>query len=97
MFGASFSAPYCLRVFNTSEGFQMLTEIKERRPPLDTDSAAVYTGTKPNYLEKLRCNGDGPVFIKRNGLVRYDPIDLDAWLEAGKRHSTSNCPREKNA
>src|SRR5882724_5179583 len=67
----------------------MLTEMKERRPPLDTDAAAVYTGTKPNYLEKLRCNGDGPVFIKRNGLVRYDPNDLDAWLEAGKRQSTS--------
>jgi len=67
----------------------MLTEMKERRPPLDTDAAAIYTGTKPNYLEKLRCNGDGPVFIKRNGLVRYDPNDLDAWLEAGKRQSTS--------
>jgi len=68
----------------------MLTEMKERRPPLDTDAAAVYTGTKPNYLEKLRCNGDGPVFIKRNGLVRYDPDDLDAWLEAGKQTSTSD-------
>jgi hypothetical protein len=67
----------------------MLTETKERRPPLDTDAAAVYTGTKPNYLEKLRCNGSGPVFIKRNGLIRYDPNDLDAWLEAGKKRSTS--------
>jgi hypothetical protein len=68
----------------------MLTEIKERRPPLDTDAAAIYTSTKSNYLEKLRCNGDGPVFIKRNGLVRYDPDDLDAWLEAGKKRSTSD-------
>jgi hypothetical protein len=68
----------------------MLTENKERRAPLDTAAAATYTGTKPNYLEKLRCNGDGPVFIKRNGLVRYDPDDLDAWLEAGKRQSTSD-------
>jgi hypothetical protein len=67
----------------------MLTETKERRPPLDTDAAAVYTGTKRNYLEKLRCNGSGPVFIKRNGLIRYDPDDLDAWLEAGKKRSTS--------
>jgi hypothetical protein len=67
----------------------MLTETKERRPPLDTVAAATYTGAKPNYLEKLRCTGDGPVFIKRNGLVRYDPDDLDAWLEAGKRRSTS--------
>ena len=67
----------------------MFTETKERRPPLDTDGAAFYTGTKPNYLEKLRCNGSGPLFIKRNGLIRYDPDDLDAWLDAGKRHFTS--------
>lgn len=67
----------------------MATETKERRPPLDTVAAAAYAGAKPNYLEKLRCTGGGPVFIKRNGMVRYDPDDLDAWLEAGKRRSTS--------
>jgi Helix-turn-helix domain len=67
----------------------MPTGTKERRPPLDTTAAATYTGAKPNYLEKLRCTGGGPVFIKRNGMVRYDPDDLDAWLEAGKRRSTS--------
>ena len=88
MFEASFSAAYCLGVFNVSEGFRMLTEIKERRVPLDTPDAAAYLNVLPNYLEKLRCNGDGPVFIKRNGLVRYDPDDLDAWIEAGKRRST---------
>jgi hypothetical protein len=68
----------------------MLTETKERRAPLDTAAAATYTNVLPNYLEKLRCNGSGPVFIKRNGLVRYDPNDLDAWLEAGKKRATSN-------
>jgi hypothetical protein len=65
------------------------TAIKERRPPMDTPAAAVYTGTKPNYLEKLRCTGGGPVFIKRIGKIFYDPDDLDAWLEAGKRSATS--------
>ena len=63
--------------------------VKERRPPIDTKEAATYTGTKPNYLEKLRCTGGGPVHIKRRGLVLYDPDDLDAWLDAGKRRSTS--------
>jgi hypothetical protein len=67
----------------------MPTETKERRPLLDTVAAAAYAGLKPNYLEKLRCTGGGSVFIKRNGLVRYDPDDLDAWLDAGKRRSTS--------
>jgi hypothetical protein len=63
--------------------------VKERRAPVDTDAAAIYTGTSRNYLEKLRCVGGGPVFIKRGGLVRYDPDDLDAWLDAGKTQSTS--------
>ncbi|SEB94154.1 helix-turn-helix transcriptional regulator [Bradyrhizobium erythrophlei] len=69
------------------------TAVKERRPPLDTAEAAIYTGTTANYLEKLRCTGGGPVYIKRKGArgaVRYDPDDLDAWLNAGKRKSTSD-------
>ncbi|PAY06647.1 DNA-binding protein [Bradyrhizobium sp. UFLA03-84] len=66
------------------------TAVKERRAPLDTAAAAIYTGTRPNYLEKLRCTGGGPLYIKRKGAVRYDPDDLDAWLEAGKRKSTSD-------
>jgi hypothetical protein len=68
----------------------MLTKTEERRPPLDTAAAAIYIDARPNYLEKLRCNGGGPTYIKRNGLVRYDPDDLDAWLKAGKRTSTSD-------
>ncbi|OSJ36765.1 hypothetical protein BSZ19_02660 [Bradyrhizobium japonicum] len=68
----------------------MLPETKERRPPLVTAAAALYLNVQSNYLEKLRCNGSGPVFIKRGGLVRYDPDDLDAWLDAGKRQSTSH-------
>jgi hypothetical protein len=68
----------------------MPTETEVRRLPLDTPEAAIYVSVKPNYLEKLRCNGSGPVFIKHNGLVRYDPDDLDAWLEAGKRKSTAD-------
>lgn len=66
------------------------TAVKERRPPLTTAAAATYTSTTPNYLEKLRCTGGGPRYIKRGALVRYDPDDLDAWLDAGKRKSTSD-------
>jgi hypothetical protein len=78
-------------MFITARGpLQMSTETKERRPPLDTPAAARYLTVLPGYLERLRCDGDGPVFIKRKGLVRYNPDDLDAWLEAGKRTSTSD-------
>jgi Helix-turn-helix domain len=68
----------------------MITKTKERRQPLDTPAAADYLNVMPSHLERLRCNGGGPVFIKHNGFVRYDPDNLDEWLEAGKRRSTSD-------
>ncbi|MGY3035905.1 hypothetical protein ACVIIV_005075 [Bradyrhizobium sp. USDA 4354] len=66
-----------------------MTTEKTHRPPVDTRGAAIYTGFAESYLTKIRCTGGGPVFIKRNGTVRYDLDDLDAWLEAGKLASTS--------
>jgi hypothetical protein len=59
-----------------------------RRPTLDTEGAAAYTGFAEGYLIKLRTIGGGPTFIK-TGAVRYDPDDLDAWLNSRKRLSTS--------
>lgn len=64
------------------------TPAKVRRPTLDTEGAAAYTGYEPGYLTKLRTIGGGPTFIK-TGQVRYDPDDLDEWLERCKRISTS--------
>lgn len=61
---------------------------KPRRPPLDTKGAAEYTGYGEGYLAKLRTIGGGPTFIK-TGAVRYDPDDLDEWLDKHKRISTS--------
>lgn len=79
----------------------MTTAIKTRRPTVDTQGAATYTGFAESYLTKIRCTGGGPVFIKRNGTVRYDLDDLDAWLEAGKLASTSGerrgLPRKRKA
>jgi hypothetical protein len=65
-------------------------DTKTHRPPVDTQGAAIYTGFAESYLTKIRCTGGGPVFIKRNGVVRYDLDDLDEWLKAGKRKSTSD-------
>ncbi|WP_051334340.1 hypothetical protein [Bradyrhizobium sp. Ai1a-2] len=67
----------------------MDTPNKAHRPPVDVKGAAVYTGFGEGYLNKLRCTGGGPVYIKRNGTIRYDLDDLDAWLSAGKVRSTS--------
>ena len=63
---------------------------KTRRPPVDTKGAPAYTGLAETYLTKIRHTGRGPIFIKRNTVVRYDLDDLDAWLDAGKRRSTSD-------
>jgi hypothetical protein len=63
---------------------------KDHRAPVDVKGAAAYTGFGEGYLNKLRCKGGGPVFIKKAGVVRYDPDDLDAWLGALKRKSTSD-------
>jgi hypothetical protein len=65
-------------------------DIASHRPPIDVKGAALYSGMSEGYLNKLRCTGGGPVFIKRKGVVRYDPADLDAWLAAGKCKSTSD-------
>jgi hypothetical protein len=44
-------------------------------------------------MERLRTTGDGPVFIKlgsgKRCRVVYRRRDLDAWLDAQRRDSTS--------
>ena len=57
---------------------------------LDTTEAAEYLGgLKPNTLEGWRVQGIGPRFIKIQRLVRYRISDLDAYLAAQTRCSTS--------
>lgn len=66
---------------------------KRRRPPLDNKEAARYTGLTAGYLNKLRVSGGGPIFIKIGGRILYAPDDLDTWLDAHKRTSTSDGAR----
>jgi len=55
-----------------------------------THEAAEYLGgLKPNTLEGWRVQGIGPRFIKIGRLCRYSIADLDVYLEAQKRQSTS--------
>ncbi len=56
----------------------------------DTIQAAEYLGgLQPNTLEGWRVSGKGCRFIKIGRLVRYRVEDLDAYLEAHTRTSTS--------
>jgi predicted DNA-binding transcriptional regulator AlpA len=48
-------------------------------------------GLSEKYLAHARGRGDGPPFCKPSGkLVLYSVADLEAWLAARRRQSTSD-------
>jgi predicted DNA-binding transcriptional regulator AlpA len=58
---------------------------------LRTPQAAQYVGLSASTLEKLRLTGGGPAYQKAGPkIVVYRPEDLDAWLAAHPRTSTSD-------
>jgi excisionase family DNA binding protein len=62
----------------------------KRRRKLRTAEAAEYVGIASSTLEKLRVTGGGATYIRIGRVVLYDPDDLDAWLAAHRRKSTSD-------
>ena len=67
----------------------MPTDVKGS-PRLRAEQAAAYLGLSPSTLAKLRMSGDGPPYAKAGPrIVVYDIADLDAWLAARRRRSTS--------
>jgi predicted DNA-binding transcriptional regulator AlpA len=49
----------------------------------NTDGAARYVGLGRSTLEKMRCTGDGPKFIRLGPRrVGYRQRDLDEWLDS---------------
>lgn len=57
---------------------------------LNTREAAQYVRLGKPTLERFRISGEGPVFVKLGGAVRYQKTDLDAWLESRRVRSTSD-------
>jgi len=57
---------------------------------LRVGEAARFTSLSVSFLNKLRCAGGGPPFIKIGRAVLYDPVDLSAWLAQRRRFSTSD-------
>ena len=51
--------------------------------------AAEYLRLSASTLAKMRLRGGGPAYIKAGRVVLYDRRDLDAWLSAHRRRSTS--------
>ena len=56
---------------------------------LNTVEAADYCGSSASTFEKLRLHGSGPIYSKI-GRVVYRLADLDEWLAANRRRSTSD-------
>jgi hypothetical protein len=52
-------------------------------------ATAALLGVSPRSLRKWRCVGKGPRFRKLGRRVLYDLRDLEAFIDAGARQSTS--------
>jgi hypothetical protein len=57
------------------------------QPLLDTEAAAAHVvqrgvPTSAYQLKLLRTTGGGPRFRKFGRFVRYEPAELDAWVES---------------
>jgi hypothetical protein len=61
-------------------------------PLFDTVAAARYVGLSKSTMEKARLYGGGPPYLKLGRLVRYRVVDLDEWLNAHLRSTTSDQP-----
>lgn len=68
-----------------------MRETVEKQPlVLRTTEAAEHCGSSASTFEKLRLTGGGPVYSKIGRRVVYRVEDLDAWLAANRRRSTSD-------
>lgn len=59
------------------------------RMALTTPEAAHYLGLAVSTLNKWRCHGGGPEFLKLGRAVRYRQDDLDRFLETRMFRSTA--------
>jgi hypothetical protein len=66
----------------------MTNSIEEEK--FDTGEAAKYTKLSASTLAKRRVFGGGPKYLKLGRRVVYSKRDLDIWLDAHRRTSTSD-------
>ncbi len=62
----------------------------QANPLLNTAQAAEYLGLSPRTLEAWRLRGGSPPFHKLGSRCLYRVSDLETWLEAKFRRSTSD-------
>lgn len=73
-----------------TENARVKTTNDTPRTVLNTRQAAAYLGLAVSTLNKWRCHGGGPEFLKLGRAVRYDREDLDAFLAQHRVTSTAN-------
>lgn len=56
---------------------------------MNVQQASEYLGLAVSTLNKWRCHGCGPVFIKMGRAVRYRVEDLEAFMSSARLTSTS--------
>ena len=56
---------------------------------LTTSEAAQYVRLGKPTLERFRLSGNGPLYAKLGGAVRYRQADLDQWISSRLTNSTS--------
>ncbi|WP_420730542.1 helix-turn-helix transcriptional regulator [Hwanghaeella sp. 1Z406] len=59
-----------------------------------TIKAAEYVGLSRSTLEKLRVYGGGPAYSALGRAIVYRVQDLDSWVSANRRTSTSQTTKE---
>lgn len=64
---------------------------------LTTAEAARYVRLGKPTLERFRLTGEGPLYAKLGGAVRYRRVDLDKWLESRLVASTSAVDAARSA
>lgn len=78
-----------MEAFNANSGSET-HELVDRPVLLTTSDAAAYLGLACATLNKWRCHGGGPVFVKLGRAVRYRRDDLNAFLAERAKRSTSD-------
>ncbi len=73
--------------------FERPADGEQSKRLLGTAEAADYIGLAVQTLAKMRVSGESPPFYKLGRQVLYDRSDLDEWVSARKRRSTSDSGR----
>jgi hypothetical protein len=70
----------------------MYSDVRNRALVNETEAARIL-GISVKTAGRWRWAGKGPRFVKVGACVRYDLADLEAFIEAGRRQSTSEAGR----